>query len=1275
MSLRKLFWQALGSLVCLMFALPALAQSTGGRIIGRVTDPTAAVVSGAKVTLTNEATGVSRTVETDPSGDYTLVPVPVGKYTVTIEHPGFKKNVHKGVTVELNQVLNLDTVLQLGERTEVVEVTGEAPLVDTTSTQLGAVVNERAVTGLPLSSRDTYQLLQLQPGVTSTGGTDLFFGSDQAGAVSVNGGRGRTNNFMVNGGDGNDLFVNAPAIQPSPDSIQEFRVLTNTMDAEYGRNSGSVINVVTKSGTNAWHGSVFEFFRNDALNAKGFFDPSVPALKQNQFGGTFGGPIKKDRTFLFVSYEGRRITQGFTTDPAVVPTAAERGFFPCPGVPAINCGDFSASPFDPGALLTSQTLLDILNNRALNTCRSDIGSIGGVLPLTVPVVPPFGVPWTQIFPSSAIPTSCFDPVAADLLQRFVPCPLADPTCMNPANLANNFQAIPIGHTRDDQLTVRFDHRISQNQNLTVYYYLLTGPNDRPFSHFESATPNVLPGFGTASDTTNQQLNVTHTWTLNPTMVNEFRFTYFREAQGKFMHPQHTNNVVDSCTAAAAAFCFTGATDTPGVIATTPPGPGGIGIFPNLGPGREGVPFITISGGFTIGNNFEGEIPQIGATFQWSDNVTKVWGKHTAKFGVDFRHQKFDQTLFFDVNGDYGYTGGGPNDTTNLFANYLLGLPDSYLQGSAQTSKYRTNSLYLYAQDSWKIKPNLTLNYGLRWELNTPFADSLHRVQTFRPGQATTTYPCLPAVCPAGSADALFPLGLVVTGDAGIQNGLTATYYKSFAPRIGIAWSPGKSGKTSIHAGFGIFYNPIEQLVLEQLGAEPPFGGSTFVGPDYFQAPFVLQDGTVIPNPFNGFLSPAPGTAIDWGRFRPILLFGQVPQNLRAQYTEQYNISVEREITKSMVLHVGYVGSQGHRLLGTHDLNFGNPQTCVDLHDMSVLNADPNIDCGPFFADSPFTIPMGYTLPPGGLHLPYGPTPVVTGATTANTITLVGLRPFSSPNCNPMTGTHCPADGVPVFSSIFSQDTVANSAYHSLQVSLEKRFSKGLQFEAAYTYSSARDNVSTFEELLNPLCPKCGWAPSLFDARHRFVFSYYWELPVPKYEGTKKVLLNGWAVSGITTFQSGFPIRILSSDDQELQFSFDFNLPGRPDLVAPFVTGDPRNNSFCARGTGPGTGRPCQTGTYAFDPNAPFAPAALGTGGTAPRTICCGAGVYNSDFSLQKDTKLGEKVNMQFRSEFFNIFNTTQFLNPDGNITDGSDFGRVKRARTPRQIQFALKFSF
>src|SRR6202158_3254957 len=320
-------------LLCVANSTLLLAQSTGGRILGRVADPSGAILAKAKVSLINEATGLSQQAETNDSGDYGFPQVAVGTYRLEADLAGFKKSVQRGIVLDLNQVITLNVILQIGETKETVEVTSEAPLVDTTSTQLGAVMDQRQVATLPLNARDTYQLLQLQPGVQGVGGSDLFYGSNQAGAVSVNGGRGRSNNFNVNGGDGNDLFVNSPAIQPTPDSIAEFRALYNTFDAEYGRNSGAVINVVTKSGTNGWHGSVYEFLRNQMFNSKGFLDVRNPDDKQNQFGGTFGGPIVKDRTFFFASYEGRRVVHGISSDPVTVPTAAERN------------GDFSATPF------------------------------------------------------------------------------------------------------------------------------------------------------------------------------------------------------------------------------------------------------------------------------------------------------------------------------------------------------------------------------------------------------------------------------------------------------------------------------------------------------------------------------------------------------------------------------------------------------------------------------------------------------------------------------------------------------------------------------------------------------------------------------------------------------------------------------------------------------------------------------------------------------------------------------------------------------------------
>ncbi len=397
-------------LFCLALAVclsPMLfAQGTGGRILGRISDASGAVVNNVKVTATNDATGVSQDATSNDNGDFVFPNLAVGTYTVTFDLTGFKKVVRHNITLDVNQVVTLNMTMQVGQAQEVVDVTSEAPLVDTTSTQLGAVVNNRSINELPLNARDTYQFLQLQPGVQSqlgsSGGT--FYGSDSAGAVSVNGGRSRANNFSVNGGDANDQFVNLPTIQPTPDAIEEFRVISNTFDAEYGRNSGAVVNVITKSGTNQWHGNIYEYFRNTVLNAQGFFNTVKPQENQNQFGGTFGGPIKKDRTFFFTSYEGRRVRQGQSGETVLVPTPQER------------TGDFTAqAPFGGG-------IADAFTASALDGrpgCDAALGlPAGGIANL--PIDPSTGViDWSTVFPKNVIPGSCQDPVAVDLLR----CPL------------------------------------------------------------------------------------------------------------------------------------------------------------------------------------------------------------------------------------------------------------------------------------------------------------------------------------------------------------------------------------------------------------------------------------------------------------------------------------------------------------------------------------------------------------------------------------------------------------------------------------------------------------------------------------------------------------------------------------------------------------------------------------------------------------------------------------------------------------------------------------
>jgi Carboxypeptidase regulatory-like domain len=1243
------------SVVCLAIAIslsiPTLlsAQGTSGRIVGRVADPTGAVLADVRATLVNEATNVSRAANTNASGDYDFIEVPVGTYRVEFDLKGFKKNVRRGVVLDINQVLTLNMTMQLGAAQEVVDVTSEAPLVETSSTQLGTVVNDRAIVQLPLNERDTYQFLSLQPGVQSQVGADLYYGGGSTGSVSVNGGRGRANNFSVNGGDANDMFANLPTVQPSPDSVEEFRILTNGFDAEYGRNSGSVVNVVTKSGTNQFHGDLYEFNRNRPLNAKGYLDPTKAPFNLNQFGATIGGPIKKDRTFFFASYDGRRRIHGVSSGTVTLPDALE------------SVGNFSEGNFQPFAgSISDQNVADVLNGRS--TCAADITTAQTNAGM-VPTAAASGVAYSTIFPGNVIPASCQDPVAVDLLNHYV-------SPYIPQAVNGSFVSVLPERDRQDQVTFRFDHRINDKQNFSAYYYFTDETDFNPFNNFQAAGAN-LPGFGDTVKQRFQQYNISHNWTISNSTVNEFRFNYMREAQRTFGHSQHTDLVTNSCTTAAAQpYCFTGVSDS-SAIPSLPK----LGITPGLGPNREGVPDVNVSGGFVIGNNFEGEIPQVGNSFQWTDSLTKVKGNHTFKFGADARRMRFDQTLYFEVSGYYNYFGTGLNTpglsrvdgTSDLIPDYLLGLPDQYQQGSAQAENVRATSFYMFAQDSWKLRPNLTLNYGIRWEFNSPLTDIGRHVQTFRPGQTTSTYPC--QISPYGASligtsdcTSVFPTGLVVPGDKGVPGGLTQTYYKAFAPRIGIAWSPGKSGKTSIRAGWGMFYNPIEQLVLEQFSAEPPFGGSTLLFSPFFNTPFYAQSGFQLPNAFNpqggeftGIQNPKPGNAVDWSIFRPILLFGEFQPHMRTQYSDQYNFTIQRELARDLVLQVGFVGSQGHRLLATTDLNRATPQTCLDI--MNIASAGGTVTsygnpatCGQFLEDNQYsvTVPNGFNF-----HLPNGQ--MVAG--TGQTLNFVGIRPYSSPACQ-LDGTNCPPDGTAVFSNIFAQDTIANSAYNSFQVDLEKRFSNGLQMQAAYTYSKSIDQASSFEDLLNPFNPRASRSLSLFDARQRLVISYVYQLPVPKYSGLKGQVLDGWEVSGITQFQSGFPVHIQDGNDNELTSSIDFSAAGTPDLIAPFHKLDPRKS----------------TNHLVFDP-ASFADPALGNFGTAKRTICCGPGLNNSDFSVQKEFPISEAQRFEFRWDVFNIANHTHFFNIDGNITDGSNFGTARRVADPRLMQIALKFYF
>ena len=1290
--------------VSLLACGPVHAQT--GEIRGAVSDITGAAIPRATVVANFSATNAHRSTLTNDSGEFVFPELPVGSYTLRLRAAGFAESEAANVDVQIGHVTRLDVSLRPPTQSEHVVVRADGVMPETQSTQIGGVMSQTAIRELPLSTRDTYQLLQLQPGVQSQLGADLFYGSDNPGAVSVNGARGRSNNYMVNGGDSNDLFVNGPAVEPSPDTIQEFRVFTSAFDAEFGRNSGSIVNVVTKSGTNEMHGDGYEFFRTRPFDSRGYFDPAVPDDQQNQFGVTLGGPLRKDRTFLFGSYEGNRLIQGISSGSVVLPTQAEAG------------GDFSedgSAPFT--GTLVNPAFAHILavrqTNSSVQNCQDAVEAEGG--PAFDPL-PSEGIPYWQLFPGNRIPSACFDPTTSALYGLYV-APFGTGSVSN----------VPVRHDRHDQFTEKFDHRIADSQRLSFYYFFDDDDRADPFANFEASGANV-PGFGSIFQTRVQQWSLNHTLTVGLTSVNELRLNFFRESQGDFGHPQVLlPSVHDSCGASAVGTCF-----------TDPLNPSG-GITSSV-QGRQGVPFINISGGFSIGNNSIGEIPQAGNTLQLADSYAHTAGSHTLKAGFDFHRQQFNQFSYYNLNGAFSIfsdanlcsavnrnppapvtsaTGvncdiPSSNDVgfSSAYPNYFLGLSSVFTEGAAQGQNDRSNELFLFAEDSWAARPSVTINAGIRWELNTPFYDTGDRLQTFRTGQATTQYPCWmsegsaatlsmsPGDCGPGSAGAaVFPLGLVFPHDKGVPRGLSGTYHRAFAPRIGAAWSPhategllarlsGGPGRSSVRAAYGIFYNPIEQLVLQQFSAEPPFGGSVSLSNTMLNLPFEPQSGGApYPNVFGGIIHQTPQTpcasgvgggppgCVDWSTFRPILLFGEFGSHLRSQYSEQYNLTIERQLAADILLRVSYVGTEGHRLLATHDLDPGNTQTCLDLEAISsyyaenlpdgalnpnanaTLNAD--YSCGPFDSDNAYDLPAG-TIPDGfTLHMPYGQTAEIAGSASSPNpaITLVGLRPYSSPICEPFGGNGCPPDGVPVFGNIFAEDTIANSNYNALQVSAERGFAKGLLFQASYTYSKAIDQGASFENELNPLNVRATRGLSLVDARHRFVLSPYWEIPVHAGPGIEGILANGWGISGIAIYQSGFPIRVQTQDDLELESSSFFEDANTPEVNGRRVHFlDPKIN-----------------GGYWFDTSNISDPSP-GTFGNMPHALCCGPALDNTDLAIEKKTRVNERWNTEFRLELFNAWNHTQFENPDGNFSDLS-FGLVQKARPPRIMQIAMKILF
>ena len=1181
-------------LVCLVSAVflfpaasPVRADVTG-TILGNITDPSGAAVPGAAVTLSDASKGFRREAVTDSIGFYQFLAVPVGEnYVINVEVQGFRKSTQTGIKLLVNQKYRADLQLQVGEINQTVTVSSNAVQVESTSNQLGDVIEDRKMTSLPLNGRSYIDLLGLQAGVVPVGSSQAYSdrpvgGLGNAGDLSVNGQREAANAFLVNGGDVQEGRNNGASVVPTLDAIQEFRLITNSFDAEYGRFSGAIVNALTKSGNNEFHGSGFEFLRNENLDARNFFDPEKGVFRRNQFGGVFGGPILKNRLFFFSDYQGTRETRGVSIGTVTVPSVLNRA------------GDFSDA--DTTGFPTLSGIVrgdDVPGNGTFDEALSQR------LGYTVRSGEPY---WAEgcntladaqagrcVFPGQVIPQAAWGPVSQATL-KYIPEPIGALGGQPYFSTAAEKQTV-----RDDKFAQRIDLMTQRAGNFSFYYHFDDSDVLRPYP-----SANV-PGFSAVTPTRAQQANVSHTLTLGATAVNEARFNFTRMGT--------TINQPAGGLGPVSEFGFV---------------EGGLGVIP-VDPNAEGLALISLAGsyGTSIGLP-DGTTGQFNNTFQGSDNFTKASGRHTFKFGADYRHFQINERNTYTSNGYFEFYG---NETGNDFADYLIGAPDLFNQSSRQYLDSRTNHVGLYAQDTFKIKPNLTLNYGLRWEFSQPFYDTQGKIQAFVPGQQSTVYP-----------DA--PTGWVFPGDSGIPKTLAPTDYNNFAPRIGLAWSPGFTdgalakifggpGKTSIRAAYGIYYTAIEDMTLFVEVGDAPFG-LFYVSPTevYMEEPYKDRRRGNDPGQRFPFTIPPPGATGIWPTYQPIASSPGFTTDNVLPYAQHFNFSIEREFQKSIIMRLGYVGTVGHHLIAQLSSNPGSAARCLELR--AQLGTD--IGCGPSGED---TI---YDLNGDGLY--------------TLGVDAFGTRPYS------ITSGRYAADGLLDFMNNTWESTIANSAYHALQVSVEKR-AGDLQLMGAYTFGKSLDNSSGFSDQINPFNHKISRSLSTFDMKHNFVISYMYDLPFARMANTSSgalhKFLDGWSFSGITRFTTGFPVGMSASGDRSLCGCSGVDRPNYDGQPIEYL--DPRDSD-----------------NHQFFVKDPFSREDLGVAGNANRRFFHGPGLNNWDLGLQKMTRITEGVSVMFRAELFNAFNHTQFAGPSGNVSSSS-FGRVSDARDPRIGQLALKIMF